>query len=335
MFAQLSINDDESLLAELKAKSVLFDQIKVAQLDDVKLAKKRDMVQNGTLESFSIDDCDCLRFQNRICDPNVAELKELILHEAHDSLFTLHLGGTKNVSRSARILLLARNKKRRGRTDGQSEHVIQIWKDMLRTCVIDFESGCEHYLPLAKFVYNNSFQSKTEDIVKIIRDRLKIAFNREKSYVDLKRRDIEFSVGDKIFLKVSPWKKVLRFGWKGKLSPCFIGPHEIVERLGPVAYRLALPAELQKMHNVFHVSMLRRYRSNLSHVISTEEIEIQPNLSYEEELVEILAREMKELRNKRVSLVKVLWHSHSVEEATWEPEETMRSEYPHLFSGKF
>ncbi|KAK5794074.1 hypothetical protein PVK06_035268 [Gossypium arboreum] len=176
---------------------------------------------------------------------------------------------------------------------------------------------------------------ETESTVKKIRERLKTAFDRQKSYADLKRRDIEYSVGDKVFLKVSPWKKILRFGQKGKLSPRFIGPYEVIERIGPVAYRLALPPELQKMHDVFHVSMLRRYRSDPSHVIRTENVEIQPDLSYEEEPVEILAREVKELRNKRIPLVKVLWRSHSVEEATWELEETMRSQYPHLFSGKF
>ncbi|KAA3482846.1 pol protein [Gossypium australe] len=123
---------------------------------------------------------------------------------------------------------------------------------------------------------------ETEDIVKKIRDRLKAAFDRQKSYADLKRWDIEYSVGDKVFLKVSLWKKILRFGQKGKLSPRFIRP---------------------------------RYRSDPSHVILTEDIEIRPDLSYEEEPVEILAREVKELRNKRVPLVKVLWRRHSVEEA--------------------
>ncbi|KAK5804072.1 hypothetical protein PVK06_031721 [Gossypium arboreum] len=176
---------------------------------------------------------------------------------------------------------------------------------------------------------------ETEETVKKIKDRLKAAFDRQKSYADLKRRDIEYSVGDKVFLKVSPWKKVLRFGRKGKLTPRFIGSYEIVERIGPVAYRLGLPSELQRIHDVFHVSMLRKYRSDPSHIISTEDIEVRPDLSYEEEPVQILAREVKELRNKKVPLVKVLWRNHNVEEATWEPEETMRGQYPHLFSGKF
>ncbi|KAL5860069.1 hypothetical protein ACOSQ4_001365 [Xanthoceras sorbifolium] len=117
---------------------------------------------------------------------------------------------------------------------------------------------------------------------------------------------------------------------KGKLSPRFIGPYEIIERVGPVAYRLALPPELEKIHNVFHVSMLRRYRSDPSHRVQAESIEIQPDLTYEEEPVQILDREIKELRNKRVPLVKVLWRNHKVEEATWESEETMRQQYPQL-----
>ncbi|KAL5736529.1 hypothetical protein ACOSQ2_031317 [Xanthoceras sorbifolium] len=111
----------------------------------------------------------------------------------------------------------------------------------------------------------------------------------------------------------------------------FIGPYEIIERVGPVAYRLALPLELEKIHDVFHVSMLRRYRSDPSHKVQTEAIEIQPDLTYEEEPVEILDREIKELRNKKIPLVKILWRNHNVEEATWESEEVMRQQYTQRF----
>ncbi|XP_057996230.1 uncharacterized protein LOC131175596 [Hevea brasiliensis] len=173
---------------------------------------------------------------------------------------------------------------------------------------------------------------QTEEKVKIIKANLKIASDRQKSYADLKRKEIEYTVGDKVFLKVSPWKKILRFGRKGKLSPRFIGPYEVIERVGPVAYRLALPPELDKIHNVFHVSMLRRYRSDPSHVISMEEIEVQPDLTYEEEPIRILAREVKELRHKQIPLVKVLWKHHNTEEATWESEEMMRQQFPQLFA---
>ena len=99
-----------------------------------------------------------------------------------------------------------------------------------------------------------------EEKVQIIKQRLKAASGRHKSYVDLKMKDIEYEVGDKVFLKVSPWRKVLRFWKKGKLSPRFIGPYEILERVRPVAYRLAFPPELAKLYKVFHVPMLRRYK---------------------------------------------------------------------------
>ena len=138
-------------------------------------------------------------------------------------------------------------------------------------------------------------------------------------------------MGDKVFLKVSPWRKILRFGQKGKLSPRFIGSYEVLERIGPVAYRLALPPELAKLHDVFHVSMLRRYRSDESHILPVQEIQVQEDLSYDEEPKTILAREVKQLRNKQVPLVKVLWQHHGREEATWEPEATMRAQYPQLF----
>ena len=168
---------------------------------------------------------------------------------------------------------------------------------MLRCCILEFCGSSERYLSLIEFTYNNSFQSSikmapyealygrkcrtplfwtelseskifgvdlikdAEQKVRVIRESLRTASDRQKSYADLKRKDIEYQVGDKVFLKVSPWKKVLRFGRKGKLSPRFIGPYEVSERVGPVAYRLILPPELEKIHDVFHVSMLRRYRS--------------------------------------------------------------------------
>ena len=114
----------------------------------------------------------------------------------------------------------------------------------------------------------------TEEKVQVIRQRLKVDNDRQKSYSDLKRRDIEYEVGDKVFLKVSPWRKILRFGKKGKLSPRFIGPYEILERIGPMAYRLALPLELTKLHNVFHVLMLQRYRSHGSHILLVQVVQV-------------------------------------------------------------
>ena len=158
----------------------------------------------------------------------------------------------------------------------------------------------------------------TCDKIKVIRDRLKIAQDRQKSYADNRRRDLEFEVGDMVFLRISPWKGVLRFGKRGKLSPRYIGPYRIVERIGEVAYRLELPSDLDRIHDVFHVSMLRKYIPDPSHVLI-------------EQPVQILDRREQVLRNKTIPLVKVLWRSHTVEEATWEHEEQMKRHYPHLF----
>ncbi|KAA0056807.1 pol protein [Cucumis melo var. makuwa] len=157
------------------------------------------------------------------------------------------------------------------------------------------------------------------------------AQSRQKSYVDVRRKDLEFDVGDMVFLKVAPMKGVLRFEKKGKLSPRFVGPFEILERIGPVAYRLALPPSFSAVHDVFHVSMLRRYVVDPTHVVDFEPLQINEKLSYEEQPVEILARKVKMLCNRGIALVKVLWRNHGVEEATWEREEDMRAQYLELF----
>ena len=127
-----------------------------------------------------------------------------------------------------------------------------------------------------------------------------------------------------MFLKVSLWKNILRFGRKGKLSPRFISPYEILERVGLLAYRLALPQELDK----FHVSMLRRYRYDTSHILAVQDIQVQEDFTFDEEPKAILDREIRQLWNKKVPLVKVLWQHHGMEEATWEPESIMRVQYP-------
>ena len=158
-----------------------------------------------------------------------------------------------------------------------------------------------------------------EEKVQIIQQRLKVASDRQRSYANLKRKDIEYEVGDKVFLKVSPWKKILFFGRKEKLSPRFIGPYEILERVGPEAYHLALPLELAKLHDVFHVSMLRKYLYDTSYILLVQDIQVQEDFTFDEEPKAILDRETRHLRNKQVPLVKVLWKHHGMKEATLEP----------------
>ncbi|KAA0035225.1 DNA/RNA polymerases superfamily protein [Cucumis melo var. makuwa] len=125
---------------------------------------------------------------------------------------------------------------------------------------------------------------------------------------------------------------VLRFGRKGKLSPRFIWPYEILERIGPVAYRLVLPMELSRIHDVFHVSMLRKYVPNPYHILEAQPVHLKENLSYEEEPIQILDKKEQVLRNKVIPLVKVLWRNHNTEEATWETEQAVKVQYPHLFT---
>ena len=495
-YSDWRLADDGAMLAQLEAQPVLRQIIIDAQKNDEELQKKLQMVRDGDKTEFLDKEAGSLYFRHRLCVPNDKELKQKLLFEAHNTVFTMHPGGNKmyqdlkqfywwkgmkrevteyvsrcltcqqvkaehqvptgllnplpipqwkwdnitmdfvsgfpltqqkhdsvwviidRLTKSAHFIpvridysmdrlaelyvdeivrlhgvplsiVLDRDPRFTSRfwkelqsalgtklnfstashpqTDGQSKRLIQVLEDMLRGCVMEFSGSWDRYIPLMEFAYNNSFQSSigmapyealygrkcrtpmcwtdfsehkligpdivkdTEEKVQVIRQRLKAASDRQRSYANLKRRDIEYNVGDKVFLKVSPWKRILRFGQKGKLSPRFIGPYEILERIGPVAYRLALPPELAKLHDVFHVSMLRRYRSDKSHILPVQEIQVQEDLSYDEKPKTILAREVKQLRNKQVPLVKVLWQHHSREEATWEPEATMRAQYPQLF----
>ncbi|KAA3465739.1 reverse transcriptase [Gossypium australe] len=253
-------------------------------------------------------------------------------------------------------------------------YCMRLWilEDMLRSCAIDFGGNWDCHLSLPEFAYNNSYQKSIQmalfealygkkcktllcwsdmeekrnlgpDLVREIKDKekliceqLKDASDRQKSYADLRYRDIKYQVGDKVFLKVSPWKKVLRFGQKGKLNPRFIGPYEIIEQIGLVAFHLLLPPELERIHDTFHVSMLQKYRSDPSYIVLVEEIEVRFDLSYEEDPVAILDHKVKLPCNKTVPLVKVLWHSHKTEKATWVLEYIMKCQYPYLFDlGRF
>ncbi|KAI5335249.1 hypothetical protein L3X38_025382 [Prunus dulcis] len=132
-----------------------------------------------------------------------------------------------------------------------------------------------------------------------------MAQDRQKSYADNRRKDLQFEVGDWVFLKLSPWKGVVRFGRRGKLSSRYIGPYEILERVGPIAYMLALPSDLSRLHDVFHVSMLRKYISNPSHILEEQLIELQEDLTYVEQPVQILDWKMQVLRSREIPLVKV------------------------------
>ena len=156
----------------------------------------------------------------------------------------------------------------------------------------------------------------TSEKINLIHKRLQIAQSRQKSYYDNSRREVEFEVGNMVFLKVALMKGVMKFGKKGKLSPRFVGPFEILKRIGKVAYELALPTTLARVHNVFHVSMLRKYIPDPSCVLNYEPLKIKDNLTYEEVPIQILDYKDQLLRTKTISLVKVLWKNHTMEEAS-------------------
>ncbi|KAD4386310.1 hypothetical protein E3N88_26479 [Mikania micrantha] len=253
-------------------------------------------------------------------------------------------------------------------TDGQSERTIQTLEDMLRACVIDFGSSWDTHLPLIEFSYNNSYHTsikaapfealygrkcrspicwtevgesqltgpeiiqETTDKIFKIRDRLRAVQDRQKSYADVRRKPLSFQVGDRIMLKVSPWKGVVRFGKRGKLNPRYIGPFEIIAKVGPVAYKLKLPPELSGVHDTFHVSNLKKCLSDETLVIPLEEIQIDDQLHFIEEPVEIMDREVKQLKQSRIPIVKVRWNSRRGPEFTWEREDQMKLKYPHLFN---
>jgi len=173
---------------------------------------------------------------------------------------------------------------------------------------------------------------QTVEKVKIIRERLKAAQDRQKRWADLDRRSLKFEIGDFVFLKISSTKGVIRFDSRGTLSPRFISPFEILERVGEVAYHLPLPPYLDGVHEVFHVSQLRKYVRDDSHVLDYSELELRSDMTYTKRPMAILDRTTKVLKNQTIPLVLVSWGRRSPGEATWEREDAICDHYPHLFS---
>ncbi|KAJ0481098.1 putative nucleotidyltransferase, Ribonuclease H [Helianthus annuus] len=252
-------------------------------------------------------------------------------------------------------------------TDGQSERMIKTLEDMLRACVMDLGGSWDKHLPLVEFSYNNSYHTsigaapfealygrkcrsplcwadagdrqlvgpemvqETTDKIAQIRDRISAARDRQKAYADRSRKPLEFEVGEMVLLKVSPWKGVARFGKRGKLNPRYIGPFKILERIGLVAYKLDLPAELNGVHDTFHVSNLKRSPTQDTVAIPTDEIHVDDTLHLVEEPVEVTDWKVNKTRRSSVKLVKVCWNARHGPEFTWEREDRMKEKYPHLF----
>jgi len=228
-------------------------------------------------------------------------------------------------------------------TDGQSERTIQSLEDLLRTCVLDHLGTWSEVLPLVEFTYNNTYHSsigmapyealygrrcrtplcwqqdgeavvlgpeflqQTTKKVRVIQERMRATQSRQKSYVDKRRRPLEFDAGDHIFLRVTPTTGIGRALKSRKLNPRFIGPYQITRRIGPVAYEIALPPHLGNLHNVFHVSQLRKYVADPTHVLEQDDVQVRENLTLGVRLVRILDSQVKQFRGKEIQTVKVLW----------------------------
>ncbi|WVZ80453.1 hypothetical protein U9M48_027926 [Paspalum notatum var. saurae] len=235
---------------------------------------------------------------------------------------------------------------------------------MLRARVLTYSTKWDECLPLAEFAYNNSYQkslemapfealygrrcrtplnwsepgervtfgpdlvTQAEEQVRFIRENLKRAQPRQKSYSDRRRRPLVFKEGDHVYLRVSPMKGVHRFGVKGKLAPRYVGPFKISEKCGPVAYRLELPPRLAAVHDIFHVSQLKKCLRVPREEIDTSQVQIEPDLTYEAVPVKVPDQKQRSTRRSTVTMYKVQWSEHTEEEATWETEEYLRTKYP-------
>ncbi|KAA3466744.1 DNA/RNA polymerases superfamily protein [Gossypium australe] len=358
MFARLSLFEDGSLLAELQVKPAWISQIKEKQLLDKSLGSRVQQVKKGETVDFELNlhtlyipgetsyteiyvNCTGGQWERITMDfvsglpltPTKKDSMWVIFDRLTQSAHFIPVRTDYSLQKLAKLYVAKIVRLHRvpvsiisdrdpiftsrfwrvlheplgtwldfstafhPQTDGRSERVIQILEDMLKSYMAPYEAlyGRRCRTPTCwtelgeQRLLGPELISKTEDKVKLIQDRLKEASDRKKSYADLKRKEIEFAVGDYVFLKVSLWKKILKLGQKGN------------------------------------------YHSNPSHVVLVEEIEVRPDLTFEEEPVQILDRDVKVLKRKSVPLVKVLWRNNGLEEATWEPEEAMRHQYPHLF----
>jgi hypothetical protein len=252
-------------------------------------------------------------------------------------------------------------------TDGQTERTNQVLEDMLRACALKHSGSWDKSLPYAEFSYNNSYQAslkmspfetlygrkcrtplywdhtgerqffgpeiiqEAEEQVHQIRENLRTAQSRQKSYADTRKRLLEFKEGDHVYLKVSPLRGMRRFKVKGKLSPHFIGPFLIVKRVGEDAYQLELPDHLADVHDVFHVSQLKKCLRVPEEQLPMEDLSVQDDLTYAEYPIKILDTLTRVTTNKVIKMCKVQWSHHGEDEATWEREEELRIDFPLLF----
>ncbi|GJX56934.1 putative reverse transcriptase domain-containing protein [Tanacetum coccineum] len=307
------------------------------------MIKKLEPCADGTL---------CLNGRSWI--PCRGNLRELIMHESHKSKYSIHPGSDKMyqdlkklywwpnmmaeiATYVSKCLTCAKVKAECQKPSGLLvQPVIPVWK--WENITMDFVTKLPKTSTSQDTIWVGDAQLTSPEIVhettkKIIqiKKRIQAARDRQKIYADKRRKPLEFEVGDKVMLKVSPWKVVIYFGKRGKLNPRYIGPFRIIAKVGTLAYRLELPEQLSRVHSTFHVSNLKKCFVDEPLAIPLEEIQIDDKLNFIEEPVEIMDREVKRLKQSRIPIVKVRWNSRRGPEFTWEREDQMKKKYPHLF----
>ncbi|XP_073061881.1 uncharacterized protein [Primulina eburnea] len=301
-------------VSTLLAEPDIYGFIHDAQMTDERVQRWKDLVSRKQETCFTMADYRSLRMKDRWVVPDASELRQGLLQRADCSRYSIHPGGKKMYN------------------DLRSQF---WWKGMKRD-VIDFVRRCLNCQPIKAErrrpgVTDPEMINEMEQKVNLIQQRLKAAQDRQAAYANKRRRPLEFQQGDRVFLKVFPFRGTVRFVMKGKLAPRYVGPYEILQRIGALAYRLALPPSLLGIHDVFHVSMLRKYEPDPSRVLDISEVQLDPDVSYVERPVCILDRFERELRSNLIPMVKVQWEHRGIEKTTWETERHMRELYPYLF----
>ncbi|GKC38513.1 putative reverse transcriptase domain-containing protein [Tanacetum coccineum] len=297
---------------------------------------------------------ESLYFMDRIWVPLVGGMRTIIMDEANKTMYSVHPGADK-MCYDLRDMYWWSGMKRDIPVSMSGHDTIWVVVDRLTKSAhflatsVDYnmeklarlyidEIIARHGVPMLIILDRDGrligpeFVQETTDKVVLIKEKLKAARDRQKSYVYNMRNQLEFEVGDRVLLKVSPWKGVIRFGKKGKLALRYVGQFEILERIDLVAYRLRLPEELSSVHDTFHVSNLKKCLADANLHVPLEEIKIDKTLRFVEEPVEIMDREVKSLKHSKIPIVKVHWNSKHGPEFTWKREDHMKAKYPRFLA---
>nr|GFB50066.1 putative reverse transcriptase domain-containing protein [Tanacetum cinerariifolium] len=241
--------------------------------------------------------------------PCYGDLRTVIMHESHKSKYSIHPGSDKMYQDMKRLY---------------------CWPNM-KADITTYVSKCLTCAKVKAIRIVELIQETTEKIIQI-KQRMQAACDRQKSYADLKRKPMKFQIRDRVMLKVSPWKGVVHFGKLRKLNPRYVRPFKVLDKVGIVAYKLVLPQELSRVHNMFHVSNLKKCHADEPLVVPLNGLHVDDKLHFVEEHVEIMDQEVKRLKRSHIPLVKVRWNSKRGPEFTWECEDQFRKKYPHLIT---